>query len=460
MSLWQRKQGVLFFFRGCTVGRVFGQTRLCPLETWLETQTNSSRSMSTSAEQLQMPSYKANSRLDAWRQTLPSMEEMQRRLRVHSGAEDESTMTWRAAVRISREMYQKEMGSIRGKSLQASSFKEWLLNRSLVDLHNRRHSYLRISLTEKCNLRCLYCMPEEGVDLTPTNHLLTVDEIEKLVQLFACAGVTKVRLTGGEPTIRSDLADIVNRISRVNGIEDVGITSNGLILSRSLEDLKMAGLSLINLSLDTLKPSRFEQMTRRRGHERVLNAIDKALDLGYDPVKLNVVVMKGVNDDEIVDFVELTRHKNINVRFIEYMPFAGNVWSTGKLVTYKQMLSIVNNYAKTVSGTGVVRCADGHGEVAKNFGIQGFKGSVSFVTSMTSTFCGECNRIRLMADGNIKVCLFGNNEVSLRDAIREGATDDDLLAVISAAVDRKKAAHAGMDILPTLKNRPMVKIGG
>jgi cyclic pyranopterin phosphate synthase len=303
-------------------------------------------------------------------------------------------------------------------------------------------------------------MPEEGVDLTPHGHLLNTEEIVKLVELFALAGVNKVRLTGGEPTIRKDLADIVKQISSIEGIKDVGITSNGLVLSRSLEQLKDAGLSLINLSLDTLKPARFEQMTRRKGHERVLGSINKALDLGYNPVKINVVVMKGVNDDEILDFVEFTRNKNVNVRFIEYMPFDGNVWSTEKLVSYKEMFKAVNTYAKETSGDGLVRFADGHGEVAKNFRVPGFKGSVSFITSMTSTFCSDCNRVRLMADGNIKVCLFGNNEVSLLDALREGATDEDLLAVVSAAVDRKKAAHAGMDILHTLKNRPMVKIGG
>lgn len=399
------------------------------------------------------------STLEAWRRTLPSVEEMHQVLKLQAKKQpvpkEQSVMDWRDCVKISREAYEKEKSA-----LQNFSFKEWLLQRSLVDSHARRHSYLRISLTEKCNLRCLYCMPEDGVDLTPHKHLLKTEEVVKLVELFALAGVNKVRLTGGEPTIRKDLTDIVKRISSIEGIEDVGITSNGLVLSRSLEQLKDAGLSLINLSLDTLKPARFEQMTRRKGHERVLGSINKALDLGYNPVKINVVVMKGVNDDEILDFVELTRNKNVNVRFIEYMPFDGNVWSTAKLVSYKEMFKAVNTYAKETSGDGLVRFADGHGEVAKNFRVPGFTGSVSFITSMTSTFCGDCNRVRIMADGNIKVCLFGNNEVSLLDALRKGATDEDLLAVVSAAVDRKKAAHAGIDILHTLKNRPMVKIGG
>jgi cyclic pyranopterin phosphate synthase len=396
-----------------------------------------------------------STKIKLWRDSLPSLQDVRRRLKDQTGGLD-----WRNCVQVSRDAYAKEYRIFGKRGAEYMSFREFLVNRSLVDTHSRRHSYLRISLTEKCNLRCLYCMPEDGVDLTPQQRLLTVDEIERLVRLFALAGVNKVRLTGGEPTIRKDLPDIVSRISSIEGIADVGITSNGLVLSRSLKELKESGLSLVNLSLDTLKPNRFETMTRRKGHNRVLSSIDTALELGFDPVKVNVVVMKGVNDDEIPDFVERTRDAPINVRFIEYMPFDGNVWSTEKLVSYKEMKDIVEDYAMKVSGSKLIRFDDGYGEVAKNYAIPGFKGTVSFVTSMTSAFCGDCNRLRLMADGNLKVCLFGNNEVSLRDAIREGATDEDLLAVISAAVDRKKAAHAGMNILASLKNRPMVKIGG
>jgi cyclic pyranopterin phosphate synthase len=396
-----------------------------------------------------------STKVKLWRDSLPSVQDVRQRLKEQTDGLD-----WRHCVQVSRDAYAKEFRIPGKREAEYMSFREFLVNRSLVDTHSRRHSYLRISLTEKCNLRCLYCMPEDGVDLTPQQRLLTVDEIERIVRLFALAGVNKVRLTGGEPTIRKDLPDIVSRISSIEGIADVGITSNGLVLSRSLKELKESGLSLVNLSLDTLKPNRFETMTRRKGHNRVLSSIDTALELGFDPVKVNVVVMKGVNDDEIPDFVERTRDACINVRFIEYMPFDGNVWSTEKLVSYKEMKDTVEEYAMKVSGSKLIRFDDGYGEVAKNYAIPGFKGTVSFVTSMTSAFCGDCNRLRLMADGNLKVCLFGNNEVSLRDAIREGATDDDLLAVISAAVDRKKAAHAGMNILASLKNRPMVKIGG
>lgn len=325
----------------------------------------------------------------------------------------------------------------------------------LTDTFGRRHSYLRISLTERCNLRCLYCMPEEGVELTPGGELLTTAEVMRVARLFAAAGVDKIRLTGGEPTLRSDLVPLTAQLAALPGVKAVALTSNGLTLGHSLPALRDAGLSLLNISLDTLRPDRFVAMTRRQGHERVLGAIHRAVELGFRPVKVNVVVMRGVNDDELADFVELTRHASINVRFIEYMPFDGNVWTQPKLVTYRQMVAAV----QAAHGP-LVRMDDPAGEVAKNFCVPGYAGSVSFVTSMTAAFCADCTRLRLMADGNLKVCLFGANEVSLRDAMREGASDEDLRLIVSAAVDRKRAAHAGMLELAAAPNRAMVKIGG
>lgn len=327
--------------------------------------------------------------------------------------------------------------------------------RMLTDTFGRMHTYLRISLTERCNLRCLYCMPEEGVDLSPGAYLLSTAEVLRVARLFAAGGVNKVRLTGGEPTLRKDLVELTGQLSQLQGVQAVGITSNGLTLGRKLAALKEAGMSLLNISLDTLQPDRFVAMTRRQGHDRVLATIHQAVELGYDPVKVNAVVMRGVNEDEVPAFVELTRNSPINIRFIEYMPFDGNVWSEPKMAPYKDLLAAVQRDFGQLE-----RCADPRGEVAKNFRVPGFRGTVSFITSMTKTFCSDCNRLRVMADGNLKVCLFGANEVSLRDAMREGATDEDLRAIVSAAVDRKRAAHAGMFELASAKNRAMVKIGG
>eukprot|EP01025_Chloroclados_australasicus_P006003 TRINITY_DN11973_c2_g4_i2.p1 TRINITY_DN11973_c2_g4~~TRINITY_DN11973_c2_g4_i2.p1 ORF type:complete len:224 (-),score=18.84 TRINITY_DN11973_c2_g4_i2:287-880(-) len=197
-------------------------------------------------------------------------------------------------------------------------------------------------------------------------------------------------------------------------------------------------------------------MTRRKGHAKVLETIYKAIEYQFDVVKVNVVVMKGFNEDEIPDFVEMTRELPLNVRFIEYMPFDGNVWSRQKMVSYREMMDIIRS--RYDCELEVVPSPKN--EVAKNFRVPGFAGSVSFITSMTQHFCHDCNRLRIMADGNLKVCLFGANEVSLRDAIREGASDDDIASVISAAVDRKKAAHAGMFEIAKSKNRAMIQIGG
>ncbi|KXZ52967.1 hypothetical protein GPECTOR_8g34 [Gonium pectorale] len=329
----------------------------------------------------------------------------------------------------------------------------------LTDRFSRHHTYLRISLTERCNLRCTYCMPDEGVALTPGGQLLSTPEIMRLARLFVEAGVTKIRLTGGEPTLRRDITELVSQLSglRPAGLRSIAITSNGIVLGRQLPALKEAGLSAVNISLDTLRPERFEALARRPGHGRVMEAIRTAVGLGYDPVKVNVVVMRGVNDDEVGDFAALTAAQPVNVRFIEYMPFDGNVWSDSKMVPYRELLSRIQ---AAFPDTPLERLEDPRGEVAKNFRLRGHRGSVSFITSMTEHFCSDCNRLRLLADGNLKVCLFGASEVSLRDAMRGGATDAELRAIIGAAVGRKRAAHAGMLQLAASPNRPMITIGG
>ncbi|KAL0561915.1 hypothetical protein IC582_002360 [Cucumis melo] len=325
----------------------------------------------------------------------------------------------------------------------------------LVDSFGRMHTYLRISLTERCNLRCQYCMPAEGVDLTSTPKLLTRNEIMRLANLFVSSGVNKIRLTGGEPTIRKDIEDICLELSNLKGLKTLAMTTNGIVLARKLPKLKECGLSAINISLDTLVPAKFEFMTRRKGHEKVMESINAAVDLGYNPVKVNCVIMRGFNDDEICNFVELTREKPINIRFIEFMPFDGNVWNVKKLVPYSEILQTV-----TKNFVNLTRLGDHPTETAKNFRIDGHQGTVSFITSMTEHFCAGCNRLRLLADGNFKVCLFGPSEVSLRDPLRQGADDNELREIIHAAVRRKKASHAGMFDIAKTANRPMIHIGG
>ncbi|XP_052727182.1 GTP 3',8-cyclase, mitochondrial-like isoform X1 [Vigna angularis] len=325
----------------------------------------------------------------------------------------------------------------------------------LVDSFGRLHTYLRISLTERCNLRCQYCMPAEGVELTPSPQILTNTEILRLANLFVSSGVTKIRLTGGEPTVRKDIADICLELSNLKGLKTLSMTTNGIALTRKLPRLKDCGLTSLNISLDTLVPAKFEFMTRRKGHEKVMNSINAAIDLGFNPVKVNCVVMRGFNDDEICDFVELTREKAIDIRFIEFMPFDGNVWNVKKLVPYSEMLDTVMKQFPSLK-----RVQDHPTDTAKNFTIDGHEGRVSFITSMTEHFCAGCNRLRLLADGNFKVCLFGPSEVSLRDPLRCGAEDHELREIIGAAVKKKKASHAGMFDIAKTANRPMIHIGG
>ncbi|KAE8600253.1 hypothetical protein XENTR_v10013153 [Xenopus tropicalis] len=307
----------------------------------------------------------------------------------------------------------------------------------LTDSFGRQHNYLRISLTEKCNLRCQYCMPEEGVQLTPKSELLTTQEIVALARLFVQEGVNKIRLTGGEPLIRPDVVDIVAQLRKLEGLKTIALTTNGINLARQLPKLKDAGLDVLNISLDTLVPAKFEFIVRRKGFHKVMEGIHRAIDLGYSPVKVNCVVMRGLNEDELLDFVALTEKQPLEVRFIEYMPFDGNKWNFKKMVSYQEMLDTIRQRWPELE-----RLPTEASSTSKNYKVPHFEGQIGFITSMSEHFCGSCNRLRLTADGNLKVCLFGNAEVSLRDWLRSGVGEEELIQIIGAAVGRKKKQHA------------------
>ncbi|EXJ91104.1 hypothetical protein A1O1_04211 [Capronia coronata CBS 617.96] len=366
----------------------------------------------------------------------------------------------------------------------------------LTDNYSRQHNYLRISVTERCNLRCLYCMPEEGVPLSPSARLLTTPEIVYLAELFVNQGVDKIRLTGGEPTIRKDIVDLMHQIGKLrnNGLKELCLTTNGISLHRKLDSMVESGLTGVNLSLDTLDPYQFTIMTRRNGHDAVMKSINRILEMNKlgakIKLKINCVVMRGLNEREIVPFVELGREQDIEVRFIEYMPFDGNKWSEKKMISFGEMLALIREKYPDVQKV------QGHkNDTSKTYQVPGFVGRMGFITSMTHNFCGTCNRLRITGDGNLKVCLFGNAEVSLRDILRESNdgnpidveameaikqfelgrrgtiagstgnlavsdTEAKLLDVIGMAVKRKKEKHAGMGELENMKNRPMILIGG
>jgi cyclic pyranopterin phosphate synthase len=327
----------------------------------------------------------------------------------------------------------------------------------LTDSFGRQHSYLRISLTERCNLRCQYCMPEDGVPLQPKSNLLSNEEVVRIAAWFVQNGVTKVRLTGGEPLLRKDLVQLVGDLSDL-GLEQIGMTTNGVTLSKQLPDLVAAGMTHVNISLDSLLPEKFAQLTRRPAtyHAKVMQAVEDCAKLLPNQTKINCVVLPD-NVNELQDFCELTRDLPIDVRFIEYMPFNANEWQTDGFVNYQQMKEEIN---------GLTRIQDGPNDTTKWWTLSGDTlGRIGFITSMTEHFCGTCNRLRITADGQLKVCLFGKTEVSLRDLMRQGASEEMLQKVIHHSVQKKHFKLGGHEDMQDLQahsseNRPMILIGG
>jgi len=358
-----------------------------------------------------------------------------------------------------------------------SSVDGTIIGDPLTDTFGRRHTYLRISLVERCNLRCLYCMPPEGVSLQAQSNLMTDDEIVRAAAIFVRRGVDKIRLTGGEPLLRKNLADIVFRLADL-GVRHIGMTTNGLVLKRKLPSLVAAGLTHINLSLDTMRDDRFLEITRRKGRATVVEAIRCAAEAlpGTGRVKVNVVVMRNFNDDELRDFVAMADEFGVDVRFIEWMPFNSNGWNDGRFLSYADMLHLIrrdDGPAAELLGPGrqrlppaiLERADDGPNDTTKWYRTPIGRGRVGFITSMSEHFCGTCNRLRLTSDGRIKACLFGDDEVGLRDAMRAGATDGRLEELVAEAVTGKRAALGGHGDMYGIAaasdgNRSMTTIGG
>ena len=324
----------------------------------------------------------------------------------------------------------------------------------LVDKFGRVHRYLRVSVTDRCNFRCGYCMPTEGVEWRPRAEILTIEEIERLVTIFASLGIQKVRYTGGEPTLRKGIERLIEHAAMTPGITSVHMTTNGSALKKKAQTYRDNGLNGLNISLDTLQPNKFVELTGEDMLFRVLDGIEEALAVGFDSIKINVVAMKGFNDDEILDFVEMTRAKPVEVRFIEFMPFDNNGWNKASLLSYAEMLSTISSrYELTKLDTDT-------SAVGKEFSIEGHAGKIGFVTSMTENFCSGCDRVRLTSDGGIKSCLFFPPHSNVRDAMRAGANDDEIAEVIRDTVSKKRKEHPDLTLLSKMKNATMVSIGG
>ena len=323
----------------------------------------------------------------------------------------------------------------------------------LIDGFERVHRDLRISVTDRCNFRCTYCMPEEGIVWQPRDELLTFEEIERVARLMVERyGVDSIRLTGGEPTLRARLPLLVEKLAAL-GV-DLSMTTNASTMRLLADDLRRAGLGRVNISCDSLRADRFRELTRRDDLDKVLDGVDAALEAGFDPVKINCVVMRGVNDDEILDFVAYGRDKDVEIRFIEFMPLDGDeAWSNRSVFSQSEILAVIETeyevepYERTSAPAGRWRFRDG-------------RGSVGIVASVTESFCGTCDRVRLTADGQFRNCLFAVDETDLRSLLRSGADDERLAEVIEAAVSSKWAGHGINQVHFIRPRRSMSQIGG
>lgn len=323
----------------------------------------------------------------------------------------------------------------------------------LIDRFGRLHTDLRISVTDRCNFRCQYCMPAEGMDWLNRSDLLTFEEIERIAKvLVEHCGVRSIRLTGGEPTVRARLSVLVSKLAKL-GV-DMSMTTNGATLPMFADDLRTAGLERLNISLDTLDQARFLDLTRRDELPEVLKGIDAAVAAGFSPVKVNAVLMRGINDDEVLPFLRMGREKGVIVRFIEFMPLdAQGEWTADRVVSYDEIISEAKKefdfkpIARGTSPAERFEYTDGGGE----FGI---------IASVTEPFCESCDRIRLTADGQVRNCLFALDHVDLRGILRNGGSDEDLVAAVAGEVDRKWAGHAIGQVHFLRPSKSMSQLGG
>lgn len=335
----------------------------------------------------------------------------------------------------------------------------------LSDPFNRPINYLRISVTDRCNLRCIYCMPADGINLLPHSDILTYEEITLIVRLAAELGIKKCRLTGGEPLVRARLPELVGMLSDISAIDDISLTTNGVLLKEYAGELKKAGLKRVNVSLDSLNEDKFERITRYRKLSDVLEGIEVAKACGLNPVKINTVVMRGVNDDEILDFAKLTITEGWHVRFIELMPFVTDNPPEGHSGGRK-----ANNQSQFVSADEVKERLDTLGELnpclpitgngpAKYLRFPKAGGTIGFITPVSQHFCFNCNRLRLTAEGKLRPCLLSDSEIDLRQPLRGGASPGKLKQVITEAIQKKPKEHR-LSRGHTSKKRLMSQVGG
>lgn len=328
---------------------------------------------------------------------------------------------------------------------------------TLYDNHGRPLNYLRLAVTDRCNLRCFYCMPEEGIHYLPKKELLTFEEITRLVGIMTSFGISKVRLTGGEPFVRTDLMDLIARIAEIPGVRDLHLTTNGILTAPHIPELKRIGIASVNLSLDTLDRDRFQMITRRDEFDATMKTLGLLLETGI-PIKINAVVMDGKNTDDIIPMAELTRTSDVSVRFIEEMPFNGTGSQPKLLWNHKKILDRLREHYPSIE-----KIDDPENSTAFNYKIPGYRGSIGIIAAFTRSFCGTCNRIRVTAQGTLKTCLYDDGVLDVKALLRSGVSDDDIKAHLlkafrSRAKDGFEAERLRRDKHPV--HESMSTIGG
>lgn len=325
----------------------------------------------------------------------------------------------------------------------------------VTDRFDRIIDYLRISITDRCNLRCIYCMPPGGVPLLNHADLLSYEEILRIIKISAQLGVRKIRITGGEPLVRKNLPWLIASIRSIAGIEDISLTTNGLLLLDAIEELRASGLTRINVSVDSLIPHRYAEITRGGTLDKVMAGIQQAAKLGISPIKINMVPIRDINDDEIIDFARLTMDTPYDVRFIEFMPTGENdLWTSERVVTTNEIMEKV----QTLGALSPIRHRkDGP---ARYYMLAGAQGVIGFISPISHHFCGSCNRLRLTSDGKLRPCLFSETEIDLKSAIRRGVPDDEIERLLRLAIEVKPQAHTLASSSSAQGRRPMSTIGG
>ncbi len=324
-----------------------------------------------------------------------------------------------------------------------------------TDSFKRKIDYLRLSITDRCNLRCSYCMPESGVPKLDHAEILRYEEIVRLAGIVTAMGISKVRITGGEPLVRQDVLSLCASISGLSGLESLGLTTNGVLLADFAQGLRDAGIKRINVSLDTLRPERFAAITRKDLFHRVWEGILAAERAGISPVKLNAVIMRGVNDDEIEDLARLTFQFPFHVRFIEFMPFQQVDYDTA-FVPASEILERLRRVAPLAASRG----GESNGP-ARHYRFEGAPGKIGIISPVSEHFCPSCNRLRLTSDGKLRTCLFSTEETDLRLPLRQGLPDEEIAAAIRSAINKKPEKHQlSSSVFRKCISRPMSSIGG